>query len=197
MRTILIVLLVLVLLFAAVFVILGMMLDSNYDFERSVLVAAPVESIRPLVADLRAWDQWTPWTGPDTPLKVVEGAQSTGVDATRSWIGEDGGNQVTITQSDPKTGIEYEMLFFADDRRFTSLGSLRYAPEGGGTRVTWSMRGSSDTPIMGGMIAASMEKRFGPLFEKGLMNLKSAAEQAEPGKPRKPDKSAVDAGKDG
>ena len=194
MRIVLIVLLVLVLLFAAVFVIGGMMLDKSYELERSIVIAAPPAAIHALVGDLRRWDDWTPWKDHDDSVMVTLGAQSTGVGASQTWTSKDGDGELTFTKWDPKTGIEYDMAFFADGDRLPSKGVVMYEAAEGGTRVTWSMHGSMDMAIVGGYFATMMDSAVGPMFEQGLEKLK---EQVETTPASTPEKAAEPAGTGG
>lgn len=176
MRIVVIILLVLILLFAAVVVIGGMMLSKEYELERSVVIAAPPAAIHELVGDLERWDDWTPWKENDPSVQVTLGPKSKGVGASQTWTSNEGDGELTITQSDPQTGIEYDMVFLNEGERMSSKGKVTYEIVEGGTKVTWSMGGSIDTAIIGGYFATMMDAMVGPMFEKGLAQLKEAAE---------------------
>jgi len=195
MRIVVIVLAVGVLLFAAVFVIGGLMLNKGYAFERSIVIAAPPAAIHAMVGDFSRWGDWAPFREPDSTVTVMRGAKSTGVGASQTWVVEQGSTEFTFTQWDPQTGIEYDMAVVAKGNRLPTRGAIRYEPANGATRVTWSMHGSVDKAIVGGFIASTTEARFGPIFKRGLEKLK---EQVEKTAASKPDgKPAVPAGTGG
>jgi hypothetical protein len=67
-------------------------------------------------------------------------------------------------------------LFFGDDAA-PSTGELRLAPEGSGSRVTWTMSGDVGASPIGRWFALLAERFVGPDFEAGLANLKALAEK--------------------
>ena len=58
-----------------------------------------------------------------------------------------------------------------------SNGALTLEPEGTGTKVTWSMLGTSEGNFMMKLFAPFMDNMVGPDFEDGLKNLKAVAEK--------------------
>ena len=81
-----------------------------------------------------------------------------------------------ITCRDKKTGVEYDMMFFAGEDQLPSKGAVTYEPIGSKTRVTWTMKGEMNIPIMGGWYALTMEPVVGPYFDEGLAKLKKKVE---------------------
>ena len=71
------------------------------------------------------------------------------------------------------SGIVYDMSF--DQGAYVSTGAIRYAPEGDGTRVTWTMDGEAGGWFQRYFVAM-MDRMVGPMFERGLEKLKAAAE---------------------
>jgi len=179
-RIVIFTLLILVLLFAAVAMIGGMMLDRNYVVERSVVIDATPETIHTFVGDLKRWKDWSPWEIHDKSVVVTLGEQTTGVGASQSWTSDDGPGALKFTKSDPSTGLEYELAFGADDKEMLSKGVIGYEVIVGGTRVTWTMRGRMDQAIVGGYVAAMMDAMVGQNFDKGLAKLQEVAESAPP-----------------
>ena len=154
------------------FVITGFLLPSSYSLERSVLIHASPEQIHQLVGDLRRWPEWSPWEEMDPSIETTYGSSTTGVGASQTWTGDSGGGELTFTQSDPLSGIEYEMSF---DGAFFSTGVVRYEVIPTGTQVTWSMSGEMDN-IIGRYMGVLMNSLVGPPFEAGLAKLKTGTE---------------------
>jgi hypothetical protein len=154
------------------FIITGFLLPSSYAFQRSVVISASPQQIHEFVGDLQRWPEWTPWYEMEPSIETTYGPTTTGVGASQTWTGESGGGDLMLTQSDPFTGIEYEMSF---DGAFPSDGTIRYEVTPGGTQVTWGMQGEVDNFIARYM-GLLMESMVGPSFETGLANLKEAAE---------------------
>ena len=157
--------------------VVGLILPKDYDFNRSVVIDAPPEAIHAILDDLRRWPEWEPWKDADPTIEVTFGEKTTGVGAHQSWTSKDGKGELTITKSDPQSGIEFDMAFImGEDKRIPSVGKLLFTKEGNQTRVTWSLKGNMDIPVVGGFLAATMDKAAGAEFEKGLAKLKRAVE---------------------
>ena len=72
-------------------------------------------------------------------------------------------------------------LRFLRPFRSQSTTAFTFEPEGGGTRVTWTMTGRN-TPVMRVMgVFLSMDKVIGPDFERGLASLRAESEAAVEG----------------
>ena len=141
MRIVLIVLIGLVLLFAAVFVVGGMLLDKSYELERSIVINAQPAEIHTLTGDLARWDEWAPWKKHDPSVNVTLGDKTTGVGASQTWTSDQGDGDLVFTLWDPTSGVEFDMGFGAGDNKIRSRGVISYEPVEGGTRVTWAMSG--------------------------------------------------------
>ena len=58
-----------------------------------------------------------------------------------------------------------------------NVNTFALAPEGDGTRVTWTMRGTNAFMMKVMSVAVNMDAMMGRHFETGLGNLKTAAEK--------------------
>jgi carbon monoxide dehydrogenase subunit G len=157
---------------AVLAVLVPAFLPDTYHVERSELVDASPATIHRLVGDLRQWDRWAPWKEEDPTIETRVTVPA-GVGAHQAWTGDSGDGELTLTDWDPDTGIAYDMAF--DHGAHVSTGAIRYAREGGGTRVTWSMDGKAGG-WFGRYFVAMMDRMVGPMFERGLGRLSAAAE---------------------
>jgi hypothetical protein len=169
MKKFFLVLLVLLVVAAAV----GFLLPHDYRVEESVVINAKPSRVHDLVGDLKRWDEWTPWKEMDPTVQVTFGTATKGVGASQTWTGKDGAGSLTFTASDEDKGIEYEMKF----DEMPAKGAIRYERMGDGTKVTWSMSGDMEMPVVGGYFALLMPRMVGGSFEKGLSKLKSEVEK--------------------
>jgi len=176
MKKFLLIIFSLVAVLAIGFVVTGMMLDKNYELSRSIIIDGSPSDVHKYVGDLAMWDEWTPWKDHDDSIVVTLGNKTTGVGAMQTWTSKDGKGELTFTKSDRKTGIEYDMAFFAGEERMPSTGAITYEEVGKKTRVTWSMKGEMNVPIIGGWYAMSMETMVGPYFDEGLEKLRKKVE---------------------
>jgi hypothetical protein len=160
------------------FIIIGFTLPKDYTVERTVLIDAEPVAIHTLTGDLQAWDQWTPWLEADPTIETTFGEITTGVGASQTWTGESGSGKLTFTQCSPESGVVYDMSF--DEGKYVSIGALDYKVVDGGTQVTWRMAGEMGGNPISRYFGAMMDAMVGPMFEKGLNKLKTAAESMPP-----------------
>jgi len=169
-------------IFLAVIAVIGLVLPTEYEIEKSIEIDATPEAIHAFVGDLEQWESWAPWYEADPTIKVTMGEKTTGVGASQSWTAEDGDGELTFTESDAKTGIGYDMAFIMGETRAPSVSAMKYKTANGKTTVTWTMNGDADAfapPVIGGYMTALMKGQIGGMFDQGLENLKTKVEAAK------------------
>jgi uncharacterized protein YndB with AHSA1/START domain len=169
-------LLVLVLALVLLLWVGGYALSPAFKVTRSVSVAAPAEPVYALVAEPRRWKDWTVWNRRDPNMAIEYFGPASGAGAGWSWkSASEGDGKMTFSAADPPRRVAYELYF--PDFGTTSVGEIVLAPEGSGTRVTWTMNGDmGSNPLMRWM-ALLMDGMVGEDFEGGLANLKALAEK--------------------
>lgn len=178
LRTILLVALGLAVLAIAAVLLLAMRQPDTFRVQRSTLVAAPAERIFPLIADLRQMNSWNPFVKRDTQVKGSYSGPAAGPGATYVFEGKQAGSgslRVTDTAVPTRVAMKLDMsapMAAHNDVLFT------LAPEGGATRVSWTMQGHS--PFLGKLMGVllDMDSMVGGAFEEGLAELKLRAEGA-------------------
>lgn len=155
------------------------MADDTYSVQRSVTIDAPPVRIYEQIASFHNWTTWSPWEELDPELhRTCSGAES-GTGAVYAWSGnrKAGQGRMEITDVTEPERVQIDLVFekpwkARNDTVFT------IAPEGVGSRVTWSIIGKKTlmTKVMG--IFKSMDKFLGPDFEQGLTRLKTTAEKS-------------------
>lgn len=166
--------------FSVLFVLaiaVGFFLSKTFVVSREVLVQASPQRVYELIGDLRSWPRWGPWKDADATLTLTYGERTSGVGASQSWQGTDGGGRLVFTEADPRTGIAFDLLFNGD--AFFNTASILYEPTADGLRVVWEMQGSISAPIVGGYLAKMMPGMVGPMFDDSLARLQAAAEQTD------------------
>jgi uncharacterized protein YndB with AHSA1/START domain len=167
------------LLLAAIVIVLGLAAFQPDDFrvERSATIQAPAAKIYPYLADFHQWPTWSPWEKLDPNMKRTFGGPESGVGATYAWEGNSdvGSGKMEIKEAtEPsKVGIQ---LDFLEPMEATSTTELTLTPQGEGTQVQWAMSGKNNFVAKVMCVFVSMDKMVGKDFEKGLANLKAAAE---------------------
>ena len=157
---------------------IGFLLPTEWEVERSILINAPATAIYPRVATLKTWPEWTAWNrerDPDCEWSF-EGPD-TGAGAVMMWDGRvHRQGRLTIDTADPATGIQYTLEM---EGMPPLKGSIAFAADGSGTRVTWRDHGETGgMPWRNWGMLLLADSFIGGFFEEGLQNLKSLAEAA-------------------
>jgi carbon monoxide dehydrogenase subunit G len=168
--------LVVVLAVAAIF-LLALTKPSSFRVERSTTIAAPPEKIAAIIDDFHQWNVWSPWAQLDPNMKTNYSGPSSGVGSVYEWEGNSkvGKGRMEILSVEPaKTTIKIDFLKPFEGR---NTADFVLEPQGAATRVNWIMTGPMKfVPGKIMSVFTTMDKMIGPDFDKGLANLKSAAE---------------------
>jgi hypothetical protein len=149
----------------------------SFRVERRIVVQAPPEKIQPLIADFHRWADWSPWEKLDPAMKRTFGGPPAGVGATYGWQGNKdvGSGRMEVKAAAPdKVSIQ---LDFIEPFEGHNTADFVLSPKNGGTEVRWVMFGPA--PFITKLIDVfvSMDAMIGKDFEKGLAQLKAAAEK--------------------
>lgn len=162
-----------------VLLLVGLVLPTDYAVSRSVVITADPGKVHRYVADLKLWEEWTPWKENDPSLQVTYGPTTSGIGASQTWKSDGGDGELTLVGVDPNTGIDYSMAFVDDGTRYPASGSITHKSVANGTEVTWSMKGDmKGMGFLSGWFATFSDSMMGPLFEQGLKKLKAVVEKA-------------------
>ncbi len=149
----------------------------SFSVERRIVVQAPPEKIQPLLADFHRWAEWSPWEKLDPAMRRTFGGPSAGVGATYGWKGnKDVGSGAMEVKALAPDKVSIQLDFIEPFEGHNTCDFL-LAPQAGGTEVRWVMFGPSPyiSKLMG--VFVSMDSMIGKDFDKGLAQLKAAAEQ--------------------
>ena len=149
----------------------------SFRVQRVVLINAPSDKVFPLINDIKAWTVWSPYEKKDPAMKRTYGAVTAGKGATYAWEGDKnvGQGNMEIVESGPKKILI--KLDFVKPFEAHNMGEFLLEPKGDSTSVTWAIYGPS--PYMSKVIGTFMniDDMIGRDFEKGLADLKAAAEK--------------------
>lgn len=145
---------------------------------RSVTIPAPPERVFGLIEDLHYWPQWAPQDRSDATLKRSYSGAVRGVGARSDWVsgGKGGSGHMLVVAARAAREVQVQVDF---SRPFTAhnLNTFTLEPQGEGTRLTWSMRGTNPLLLRLLSLFSSPERMLGPHFESGLANLAALAQQ--------------------
>jgi hypothetical protein len=168
----------LIVLFITVVLILAAMKPDTFRVERSATINAAPEAIFPIVNDFHRWIEWSPWEKLDPNLKRTHGGPEQGTGATYAWEGNKkaGKGQMTITESAPASQIALKLDF---EKPFEAHNNVEFTftRQTDATHVNWAMHGQQPFLFKVMTVFMSMDKLVGKDFERGLVSLKSLAEE--------------------
>jgi hypothetical protein len=149
----------------------------SFRVQRVVLINAPSDKVFPLINDMKAWTVWSPYEKKDPAMKRSYGAVTAGKGATYAWEGnkEVGQGSMEIVESSPRKILL--KLDFLKPFEAHNMGEFLLEQKGDSTSVTWAIYGPS--PYMSKVVGTFMniDDMIGRDFEKGLADLKAAAEK--------------------
>jgi hypothetical protein len=160
-----------------VFAVIVALQPADFRVARSTLVAAPPPAVFAQVNDFHKWNAWNPWGKIDPSMKQSYEGAPAGPGAVYTWTGnkEVGEGRMTITDSRPSDLIRVKLEFYKPFAA-TNTAEFSFVPEGNQTRVTWSIFGEKNFMAKAVHLFMSMDKMIGGQFEKGLADMKAAAE---------------------
>jgi len=149
---------------------------AEFEVHRSAVIQAPPERIRGLVDDFHQWSRWSPWERLDPTMVRTFGGATSGKGATYAWSGNSkvGKGRMEILETSP-AGVKIDLWFLAPFEA-RNIARFDFTPKDGATTVTWTMTGRQAYVgrVMG--LFVSMDRMVGGDFERGLVQLKAAAE---------------------
>jgi hypothetical protein len=149
----------------------------SFRVQRVVLINAPSDKVFPLINDIKAWTAWSPYEKKDPAMKRTYGAVTAGKGATYAWEGDKnvGQGSIEMIESGPRKIVI--KLDFLKPFEAHNMGEFLLEPKGDSTSVTWATYGPS--PYMSKVIGTfiNIDDMIGRDFEKGLADLKAAAEK--------------------
>lgn len=155
----------------------------RYTVTREAVIAAPPATVFAHVVDFRKWDAWSPWARRDPAAAVSHSGPAAASGAVFSWAGnaDVGVGKMTLLAVRPHEALDIALEFVKPFPGRSDV-TFRFTPEGGDTRVVWSITGES------GFLARAMcslatfgrglDAMIGPDYERGLAGLKAVVEGA-------------------
>ncbi|MFQ6398483.1 SRPBCC family protein [Nocardia sp. KC 131] len=149
---------------------------AEFEVVRQAVITAERSRIHGLIDDFHEWTQWSPWEDLDPRLQRSYTGADAGVGAKYAWDGnrKAGRGSMEITSSDDREiGIR---LVFEKPFKATNQTTFELNPVDGGTEVVWRMTGQHQGLM--GLIGKvfPIDNMIGKDFDKGLVQLKAAAE---------------------
>jgi len=150
---------------------------NDFRVERRLAIKAPAEKIYAQIADLKAWQAWSPYEKKDPAMKRTLSGAPSGKGAVYEWDGNKNvgaGRMEVIEASAPsKVAIKLDFLKPFEGHNTAEFTIL---PQGDATDVTWVMHGPAPFISRLMQVFMNIERMIGKDFEIGLANLKRLTE---------------------
>lgn len=155
------------------------MQPAEYRVARSAVIAAPATIVFPFVNDFHNWEGWSPWARLDPAAVVKFDGPAWGPGAKFAWSGNAkvGEGRMTLVESRAGEKIRIKVEFTRPMAGETA-SEFAFIDDRGRTAVTWSMHGANNFIARAVCLFMDMDRMLGGDLEKGLAQLKSAAEAA-------------------
>jgi uncharacterized protein YndB with AHSA1/START domain len=150
----------------------------EFRVQRSLSIRAPAATIFPLVNDLTAWKQWSPYEPKDPNMQHRYEGPASGVGAKMAWAGNNqvGEGSMQIRESEPDRKI-VRQLEFEKPMKTQNVAIFDFVSSGETTTVTWAMEGKANFVSKLMSVFFDMDQMIGGDFAQGLQNLKQITEQ--------------------
>ncbi len=143
--------------------------------EQSVVINAPATAIFPHLNNMEKFVAWSPWSKMDPEAKNSYEGPAAGIGARMNWVGEKTGTGSqwvveSVENERVKTGLKFEGF------EGTAWAEFKLAPDGNGTKVTWSYDGDNDGFMGKAMWSLFMGTMLDGQYADGLQDLKKIVE---------------------
>ena len=153
----------------------------EFAVTRTIDIQAPPERIFGLIADFHQWGAWSPWEKIDPGMKRTFSGAAIGAGAVYEWSGNSkvGAGRMEILEANAPSNVRIKLDFLKPIEGH-NLTEFTVQPNNAQTRVVWLMQGPMAYIAKLMSVFVSMDKMIGADFERGLRNLKAAAESPAP-----------------
>jgi len=161
----------LLLLFAIVFLVLGVTAPKQMSISKTMEINAPADKVFNQVNNLKNWEKWSPWYKMEPTMALTYSDNPSGANSWYKWKGDKmGEGQLTITKAIPSQRIETALDF---GEMGQSTGYWDFKSKGNSTEVTWGMNAENT----GNFLKKTQTRIIFPMmmnssFKKGLTNIK-------------------------
>lgn len=161
-----------------VILLMAAMKPNTFTITRTITIAAPPEKIAGLITDFHQWQSWSPWEKLDPAMQRTFSGAPAGKGAVYAWVGNKdvgrGRMEIVEAAAPARTVIQ---LDFIEPFASSNVTEFALTPAAGSTTVRWTMTGPMLFISKLMAVFVSMDAMIGKDFDKGLAQLKAAAEK--------------------
>lgn len=162
-------------------VLIGLLLPSSAEVERSIVIDALPAKIFPHLNGMREFHAWSPWStiDPDTQYSFTGPEQ--GVGSRMTWQSGDaqvgrGSQEIVSSLPDERVDMQLE---FGD--KGSGSATFLLEPQDGSTLLRWQFRTDFGWDLFSRYVGLMLDTMIGASYDKGLKTLKTQVEQPTAG----------------
>ncbi len=141
-------------------------LNGNYNVKQTKIIKVPVEVVFNEINDFKNWENWGPWYEMDSTIVATYPKKTSGVNASYSWIGKEGGGSMKTTALIPNKEL-IQQIDFGTGSTPEVYWNLKKVENG--TEVTWGMKGKNTFMEKAYWLTqGGIQKNIEPMYKKGL-----------------------------
>lgn len=157
--------------------VVALFVPKTFEYEKSISINAPIDSVWLRTNSLAALDKWSPWNDHDPKMKKEMAGEDGTVGAKQSWESAIVGCGSQTIEAVQKPILLETKLDFLKPHESHGKAYVKLVADGAGTKVTWGMTGSMPYPFNVMILFMNMEKAMGKDWDNGLSKLKSLSEK--------------------
>ena len=164
----------------ALVLIAALFISKDMNYEKSIVIKAPVERTWDNVSSLAAMDKWSPWKERDPNMKQTITGTDGEVGATQAWesnVKNVGTGRQTIIKVEKPTLLETKLIFLKPFKS-TASAYVKLDDHEGNTKATWGFRSKMPYPMNLMKLFMNFEKEMDKEFGIGLNKLKDLSENS-------------------
>ena len=144
------------------------LLPNRYTIEKTITSHCHQQQFTNWVLDLANWHLWSPWATYEKTWQELELANSNKIGAYLKWQSGERIGEMTVTAI-AKNRISYTSII----NHHTNVGHITTKPFANTLRITWSIEGGINTPLIGSIITLYHKYKMKDAIDLGLRNLNS------------------------
>jgi hypothetical protein len=167
--------------FAIVFaipLIAALFISKEVNYEKSIVINAPIEVVWEQVNSLEDLDKWSPWNDYDPNMKKEMTGTDGTIGAMESWesqVDQVGKGSQTITKIEAPNLFETNLKFYTPYES-EAKAYIQLNEENSGTKVTWGFNSEMPYPMNMMKLFMNFEEAMDKDWNNGLAKLKSICE---------------------
>ena len=141
------------------------------------MINAPADAVYANVSTLANMEKWGPWKEMEHNMtSQLSGSADGQVGAISHWKSDESEGEQELAELVPDQKVRTKLRFISPWEA-NNEGTFDLSAMGDSTKVTWGIQGENNFIGRVMSVFMNMDKMVGPMFEKGLSNLKGVTEK--------------------